>query len=111
AKPPVITCPPPLVVSADKGSKGTTVNWKIPEPADNSGLRPKIFTYPEFIIPPVYLELGKTNIQYVAVDRAGHKSSCGFQIMVYGNFHFPYLAREIRERARWFSCSEIILSE
>ncbi|CAL1293720.1 unnamed protein product [Larinioides sclopetarius] len=82
-KAPVITCPPPLVVSADRGSKGTKVDWKIPRPSDNSGLEPKLFIYPEFIFPPVYLELGRTTIQYVAVDHAGHKSSCSFQITVY----------------------------
>ncbi|GIY60800.1 sushi, von Willebrand factor type A, EGF and pentraxin domain-containing protein 1 [Caerostris darwini] len=81
--PPELTCPLPVEVGAAKGSKGAVVNWRIPQPTDNSGIVPKLLSQPANIFPGVYLEIGHTFVNYTAVDYVGHKKSCNFEIVVF----------------------------
>ncbi|GIY40258.1 sushi, von Willebrand factor type A, EGF and pentraxin domain-containing protein 1 [Caerostris extrusa] len=81
--PPELTCPPPVEVEADKGSKGAVVTWRIPQPTDNSGFVPKLLSQPADVFPGVYLEIGHTFVNYTAVDHVCHKKSCNFEIVVY----------------------------
>lgn len=81
-QPPEISCPVPWPVRAEKGKNGATVHWNIPQPTDNSGIPPKLRAQPP-IYPPAFLKIGRTTIDYTAIDHVGRESSCRFQIEIY----------------------------
>ena len=79
-QPPSIQCPPNIDVPTAAGKSYATVTWQVPVPTDNSN-EPLNITG---LIPPQQLNVGRTNIKYIAMDSVGLSRSCVFSIHVKG---------------------------
>ncbi len=74
-------CPTvPMEVEVDPGECTATVNWIVPTATDNCGLEVNTSSHPP---PPVQLEVGEHEINYIAIDSAGNQAICNFIVIVF----------------------------
>ena len=76
-EPPVITCPPNMVVAAPMGQLGTNVNFVV-SAVDNCDGAVPVVCVPK----PGYFAVGQTIVTCMAVDRAGNSNVCVFVVTV-----------------------------
>ena len=85
-----VPCPPsPLVVYAERDKFTALVNWTEPVAFDNSGVAPTMTSNYQS---PKRFSQGVHVINYTAVDQAGNKARCTFQVNVTGALFslFPF---------------------
>uniref|UniRef100_A0A4W3I336 Sushi, von Willebrand factor type A, EGF and pentraxin domain containing 1 n=1 Tax=Callorhinchus milii TaxID=7868 RepID=A0A4W3I336_CALMI len=79
--PPQIRCPEPIETETLQHQKTANISWEIPEAHDNSGDEVSLQVIPAFV-PPHLFPIGEVTITYIAVDKAGNKASCSFNVRV-----------------------------
>ena len=78
---PDIACPYDMSTSTDEGNSTALVMWKQPNATDNSGHVKEVTCYPQA---GSAFPIGQTNILCEAVDDAGNKATCYFNVNVSG---------------------------
>ncbi|XP_071494914.1 sushi, von Willebrand factor type A, EGF and pentraxin domain-containing protein 1-like [Diadema antillarum] len=77
--PPEVRCPSSINDTTDDLMPTREVNWTVPVPTDNSGIRPDLVGSHN---PPHHFHIGLTVVTYVATDTAGLTSQCNFTVEI-----------------------------
>ncbi|XP_071494889.1 sushi, von Willebrand factor type A, EGF and pentraxin domain-containing protein 1-like [Diadema antillarum] len=77
--PPEVRCPSSINDTTDDLMPTREVNWTVPMPTDNSGIRPDLVGSHN---PPHHFHIGLTVVTYVATDMAGLTAQCNFTVEI-----------------------------
>eukprot|EP00057_Strongylocentrotus_purpuratus_P020340 XP_011674814.1 PREDICTED: hyalin-like [Strongylocentrotus purpuratus] len=83
--PVIVDCPSSRDVPMETGQNFATVSWTIPTVSDNSNNVTLSFDGPGEEISPRNFSRGLNSLSYTAVDAAGNRATCMFDIVVFDN--------------------------